>query len=228
MNTNNNLSESLLESSEIASYPILSTQSSSQQSMFSNLDWKMWLIIILVLALLGLNIFVYLAQGTETLASLIKKMLNYFGIVTGDVVNVTAEGTKMALGTTVDVIDTGLTKIQELTPQGRELKKGSVEGTQLYDEDGILQQTPMDISQLNTLNKALNSSTAQVQRGSGGNYSADDSTSNIQSGTSKSGWCYIGKEAGYRTCAKVGVNDTCMSGDIFPTHEICVNPNLRA
>jgi hypothetical protein len=25
----------------------------------------------------------------------------------------------------------------------------------------------------------------------------------------------------------VGMNDTCMSGDIFPTSAVCVNPNLR-
>jgi hypothetical protein len=26
----------------------------------------------------------------------------------------------------------------------------------------------------------------------------------------------------------VGPNDTCMSGDIFPSQDICVNPSLRA
>lgn len=227
---NNNLSESLLESSEVASYPILST-TSQQSSMFSNMDWKIWLIIFLVLALLGFNIFVYLAQGTDTLVSLFKKFLNFFGIVTGDVVNVSAEGTKMVVGTTADIIDTGLTKIQELTPQGRQLTKGSIQGETIGAEDEDMQQhTNMDIMQLNTLNKALNTSTAQMQRTGKGEYSADHSASKIQSAGagSKAGWCYIGEEAGYRTCAKVGVNDTCMSGDIFPSHEICVNPSLRS
>jgi len=27
---------------------------------------------------------------------------------------------------------------------------------------------------------------------------------------------------------QVGVNDECMSGDVFPTNDVCVNPNLRA
>ena len=44
----------------------------------------------------------------------------------------------------------------------------------------------------------------------------------------KSGWCYIGNYAGYRSCSRVGEADTCMSGDIFPTQDICVNPTLRA
>ena len=46
--------------------------------------------------------------------------------------------------------------------------------------------------------------------------------------TGQAGWCYIGEDQGTRTCAKVGRNDVCMSGDIFPTQDVCVNPNLRA
>jgi len=38
----------------------------------------------------------------------------------------------------------------------------------------------------------------------------------------------VGEDRGFRTCAEVGVNDECMSGDIFPSQELCINPNLRA
>jgi len=60
-------------------------------------------------------------------------------------------------------------------------------------------------------------------------YSADDSYSSIQMSkmSSKSGWCFIGEDRGFRSCIRVGENDKCMSGDIFPSQEICVNPNLR-
>jgi hypothetical protein len=59
--------------------------------------------------------------------------------------------------------------------------------------------------------------------------SPDDATSVTQSGgRSKSGYCYIGEDRGFRSCIKVGENDQCMSGDIFPTMDICINPNLRA
>ena len=57
----------------------------------------------------------------------------------------------------------------------------------------------------------------------------DDATSVTQSGgRSKSGYCYIGEDRGFRSCIKVGENDQCISGDIFPTMDICINPNLRA
>lgn len=77
------------------------------------------------------------------------------------------------------------------------------------------------------LNEALNKATPNYTPEPG--YSADDSYSSIQKSksSSKSGWCYIGEDRGFRSCIDVGENDKCMSGDIFPTSEICVNPNLR-
>jgi hypothetical protein len=46
--------------------------------------------------------------------------------------------------------------------------------------------------------------------------------------TGKKGWCFIGSEKLNRTCAEIGVNDICMSGEIYPTKDVCINPNLRA
>ena len=56
----------------------------------------------------------------------------------------------------------------------------------------------------------------------------DDATSRLQmKPKSKSGFCYIGEDRGFRSCIKIGDGDICMSGDIFPTEAICINPNLR-
>jgi hypothetical protein len=57
---------------------------------------------------------------------------------------------------------------------------------------------------------------------------ADDATSKVQmKPKSKAGFCYIGEDRGFRSCIEVGEGDVCMSGDIFPTEAICINPNLR-
>jgi hypothetical protein len=70
--------------------------------------------------------------------------------------------------------------------------------------------------QEDALNKSLQSSTNNV------------STYAPHEATGKAGWCFIGEEeSGVRTCSEVGVNDVCMSGDIFPTQAICMNPKLR-
>lgn len=57
----------------------------------------------------------------------------------------------------------------------------------------------------------------------------DDTGSLIQRGKRaiKPGYCYIGEDRGFRSCIKVGTADTCMSGEIYPTKDICINPTLR-
>lgn len=53
-------------------------------------------------------------------------------------------------------------------------------------------------------------------------YQASDAHSTLTKG-----WCFVGEYKGYRTCENVVSSDKCMSGNIFPTKEICVNPSLR-
>jgi|UniRef100_A0A6C0CB89 hypothetical protein len=49
----------------------------------------------------------------------------------------------------------------------------------------------------------------------------------LDSDTQQNGYCYIGKINNSRYCAKVSSNNSCMSGDIFPTMAVCINPNLK-
>ncbi len=200
------------------------SDSSGFMDVIQNFTWTTWVLIILILTFLGFNIFIYLAKGTQDITSffapIIQKITLLFAGLTGQVVDVSAEGAKAVVNTTSDVVTTGLTTVQDITPtpaqtttKGQEVKNTFPQG---------------DVAQSNSLNKAINSSTAQKQQVNGEDYQADDASSSIQHGAPKAGWCYIGEDRGFRTCAEVGVNDTCMSGDIFPTSEICVNPSLRA
>ena len=235
-----NFTNSIKDSS---SYLYNSSPDSYGDSNFNNLGDSIkttspttWIIIILILTFLGFNIFVYLAKGTQGIsdffAPIVSKITSIFGALTGQVVSVsaegskavvstTAQGTQMAVGTTADVVNAGLSTVQQVAEPTQQTQ------STLKGQSFNMQQA--DIMQSNTLNKALNTSTSQKQQVNGEDYQADDSTSSIQmsSTTGKAGWCYIGEERGFRTCAEVGVNDTCMSGDIFPSQQICVNPNLR-
>ena len=193
----------------------MSSDSGSILDRIQNMSVTSWLLIVFILAFLGINIFVYLAKGTQDITNFFKpivdKTMSVFGGVTSQIVDVSAEGAKGVVDGTAKVLDTSLTTVQQITPSS------SVPNTPI--QKTIPQQ---DVMQANTLNRALN--TSMHSETNEQTYEADESTSSIQ----KSGWCYIGEDRGFRTCAKVGVNDTCMSGDIFPSHDICVNPNLRA
>ena len=233
MSSSNNLSNTILQSSD-SSMPempgIFSTNASPDVSSSSSgtgyFDWVQnispttWLLIILILAFLGFNIFVYLAKGTETINSVFSPIINLFSGIFGDtvgqVVDVSAEGAKSVVSTTAGVADAGLTGVQQITPNKASSSVSSVPVT----------KNQPDLMSNNSLNKALN--TSQSSQSPNNDYQADEASSNIQSGPPKSGWCYIGEDRGFRTCAEVGPNDKCMSGDIFPSQDLCVNPTLRA
>ena len=60
-------------------------------------------------------------------------------------------------------------------------------------------------------------------------YTPDENDSRVQQSKAKSGtgFCYIGEDRGFRSCIDVKEGDVCMSGDIFPSRDICINPRLR-
>jgi hypothetical protein len=236
-NISDKISNTLLGTNEIP--PLNTDFSNSSNSTSSFFGWIKdislitWVLIILLLTFLGFNIFVYLAKGTQTIndvfSPLVTKITAILAGVTGQVVNVSAEGAKAVVSTSSNIVTTGLTGVQNVsTSQSQNEPVNQNSKTKTNGQDIETTFPKGDIAQANTLNKAINSSTAQKQQVNGGDYQADDAISSIQNGAPKAGWCYIGEDRGFRTCAEVGVNDTCMSGDIFPNQQICVNPNLRA
>jgi hypothetical protein len=95
-------------------------------------------------------------------------------------------------------------------------QKNSMPVQQQIQQDGSVSEWRQD-----TLDSALNDASKNPEP------QPDESSSSVQS-TGKAGWCYIGMDRNTRTCSQVGVNDLCMSGDIFPSQDICMNPSLRA
>ena len=59
---------------------------------------------------------------------------------------------------------------------------------------------------------------------------SNDTDDPIQSTSrTKTRSCYIGTDRGFRNCVSIGEGeeDKCMSGAIFPTLDMCINPKLR-
>lgn len=220
--TNNNISDSVLQSSDTI-FPSSSYSTSGSDTGFfdslKNINMTTWILIILILAFLGFNIFAYLAKGTQDVANifapLTKMIIGTTAAVAGQTVDISAEGAKAVVGGTAGALNTGLTAVQDVTPNGA---PSSIKSQPVN-------QQQVDAVQQSTLNIALN--TAQSQEPQQQDYQANEASSSVHT-SGKSGWCYIGNDRGFRSCALVNENDTCMSGDIFPSQEICINPNLRA
>jgi hypothetical protein len=174
-------------------------------------------LIVLLLALIGFNVFTYLddiiAWLSETFGAPFRSVARFLGYAAIDTaqstVDVTAKGTKSAVDIAAGAATSGIDVLQQTIDQ-----KGNKD--QVQDQTQAQMQ---DMSSNAGLQRALSHAKKQPPQ-------PDDATSRTQR-TGKSGYCYIGEDRGFRSCVKVGEEDTCMSGDIFPTHAICVNPRLR-
>tara|TARA_B100001778_G_C18542469_1_gene608998 strand:- start:384 stop:1313 length:930 start_codon:yes stop_codon:yes gene_type:complete len=179
-----------------------------------NFDIKNVLLIILsifILAFLGFNIFTYLSDGTNFIT-------NMFGPVVSSTSNVIGDATK----STVDVTSSGTKKIVDI---GADTTKNIVDVTNKGTTSGI------DFLQ-SSLKKTTN-----VVNPENNNILTDDTNKKIdktdtlpepiKTSSLQQGYCFIGKINDTRHCAKVNERTQCMSGDIYPTMDICVNPKLR-
>jgi hypothetical protein len=224
MDNSNSLTNSILQPSFSSDSPIQSSVSSGNDTGFfeslKNINLTTWLLIILILAFLGFNIFVYLAKGTQSITNifgpLFQKIFGTAVAITGQTIDVAAEGGKTVVSGTANALNAGLSAVQDITPNtaNSSIQSQPVQGTTT--------KSTQNVASDNTLNKALNSS-KPVEQNQDQDYTAQEASSSL-----KAGWCFIGEDRGHRTCGEVGVNDQCMSGDIFPSQELCINPNLRA
>lgn len=185
-----------------------------------------WLIVILILAFLGVNVFAYLAKGTQEVTGTVSPIVHFFSnivrAITGQTLTVSAEGGKAVVNATADIANTGLNDVQKIG----EIITPSNATSSLPDSSVLTNQTQQDNSYNNAINRVLNSAKAREQEQLNQEYQADEANSAIQGG-GKGGWCYIGEDRGFRSCAPVSSSNMCMSGEIFPSQEVCVNPNLR-
>ena len=199
------------------SEPWSSSSSSSSDSSYS-LGIRGTLIVLL-LALIGFNVFTYLDDITawlgETFGAPFRSVARFLGYAAIDTaqstVDVTAKGTKGAVDIAAGAATSGIDVLQQTIDQ---------KGNQDRVQDQTQAQTQdQDMSSNAGLQRALSHAKKQPPQ-------PDDATSRTQR-AGKAGYCYIGEDRGFRSCVKVGEEDTCMSGDIFPTHAICINPRLR-
>ena len=215
--------------------PALETSGSSSgfsfSNMFSETTWQTWLIVVLILAVLGFNIFYYLASGTQFFANFVAPYIKYFSELVGGTIGTIGTTSKQIVTTSATGTKAGVDITAGTITSSIDVLGSAIEGTSTaVTQTGQAVENYVYTSPENPLNNALQQQQQQQQGEAPDSFQADDSYSSIQSGksSSKSGWCYIGEERGIRSCSQVGPDDQCMSGDIFPTSQVCVNPTLRA
>lgn len=168
------------------------------------------LCILLLLSFLGINLLNISGNIIQTIVNifgpLVSQILSIFGYTTGSLLNITAD---VAGNTAKAGIDIAEGSIQSVGNILRDASQGHV------NEQS---KTSLD----NALNQAKNpSSTPPAPK-------PDTSENPIQNpiATNKTGWCLVGEYKGRRGCIEVTEQDKCLSGQVYPSQKMCLNPVL--
>jgi hypothetical protein len=202
------VTENSILTAPMTATPMSSAQGSAQgstQGYGSGISWSTLLrysLILLILAFLGFNIFTYLGKTTDFVTDMFKPILAFFGYGIAETakqtIDITAKGTNAIVNVAAGTATGGI-NVLENTLSGNGMGMGRQQSTNAALQNAALQNA--------------------AQR-----TPIPDDRSTTKS---KSGFCYIGEDRGFRSCIGVGEGDSCMSGDIFPTMDMCINPNLR-
>ena len=215
-------------SKSIDSSPSTSATLGSKKS-----NYILYALLVILLAILGINIFAYLGMLSDTFIQIFRPIIAdiaYYGSETvKNTIDTSAEGSKLgidvAAGTLTSAIDLGQ----------KAASSSSSSSSSSYQDDDLEETVISD----HNLKQSINNK--KIKKNSG----LKDQTSHKQEKESsiipdnidsqlqqtkpskKAGYCYIGEDRGFRSCIKVSEQDTCMSGNIFPSQNICINPSLR-
>lgn len=200
--TENSLSSSPGRSISMPSIPISPSVSEGTNIITIGL-------IIVILAFIGLNLFAYLAKGTNYIGNFINKITGKTHSVPTDIINTSVSGAELAADISAGMVkDAGDVLSRELDIKRKDLwetrDNGVKKAIQNRDMVGI--------------NKFPQHEPNQYK---------ESSEDNVIQERHKPGYCYIGTDRGYRSCIKVNAKDKCESDKIFPTMDICINPSLR-
>jgi len=221
---NENISDTLDKKADITSMSSSPNGSNTMKSVsntggilgfFSKINFTTILLVVIALAILGFNIFSYLSDATETTSGILKPVIssiyNFFGYAVTDTakktIEISAKGTKLGVdvvaGTATSAID---------TTQAIALDDDMSEPTEI--------PIPEDVDENVQKKKEVKKKVKVV---------SDDSQSVFQKSNSskKAGWCFIGEDNGVRSCIDIQKGDKCVSNEIFPSRELCMNPGLR-
>ena len=196
--------------SNLESNNLLKKSSKVISNTYSFLNYKIVifiLLLILILSFFGINIFKYLSYIVDYITNLLKPLISksssYISNVLRNILSVSSVGSKK-------IIDTGSETSKNIIDTS---SKGLTSGINLL-QNNLKKKKPI----VNPENENILSDDVKNK---------EQEPVPVKSSSSTSGYCFIGKINDMRSCAKVTSKEQCMSGDIYPTKDICINPKLR-
>lgn len=213
------------------------------------------LIIVLVLSVLGINIFLIIAYIVQYIVYLLSPLLSIFGYTSGSIINTTSElaadtshfGIDIAEGTAHDVgnlliASSDPNQIPTLPPAVKTYPMAiidaisrtlSVHPTPTQSPKVIYVPAPASVQSSVPVQAPAPSFSAIINAAPSPTPSinipkADTTENPVQNpiASSKTQWCLIGEYQHRSGCVEVDDTNQCMSGQVFPTQQMCLNPTM--
>ena len=180
--------------------------------IFSAFDFKTLLILILLFVLLfsylGINILTLLGDSMERFVNFVSPVITEFlvltGYSTGSVINKTADVVSDTAKETIDIAEGAVQNVGNLLMDAGKDGKSNV---------------------LNDLTQNQNQNQKQKQK-QDPEPDAPENTIQKPITSTKYNWCLVGEYQNKRGCMPVTESDKCLSGQVFPTQKMGLNPNL--
>ena len=180
----------------------------SSNSMFSNNNIIIIvLVVLLIFSFLGINILAILGnifQGViQIFGPIVSQILSIFGYTTGTVINKTADVVSDTAKAGIDIAEGSIQSVGNIL---RDASNPNVNENTKYSLDNALNTGKVSLGEPNA-----DSSENPIQRP-------------ISSG--KQTWCLVGEYQGKRGCIEINEHDRCLSGQVFPSQKMCLNPTF--
>jgi len=199
---------------------IVSNESNTNATnIFSNKNAIIILLIfLLILSFLGINFFLIFGDFFQRVSNIFGPVfvnfLSLFGYTTGTVIDKSADVVGDASKTGIDIFEGVAHSIASLFLKASDKLKQKSEAPS-QPEPAPPQPQPQP-------EKAPEKASEEPK---------PDTTKNpIQKPISsiKSRWCLVGEYEGRRGCIEIADSDKCLSGQVFPTQQMCLNPTYTS
>jgi len=181
---------------------------SSSSTIFSNNNIIIIvLVVLLIFSFLGINILTLLGNIFQSFVQIfgpmVSQILSIFGYTTGTVLNKTADVVSDTAKAGIDIAEGSIQSVGNIL---RDASNPNVNDKTKYSLDNALNQGKVSL----------------------GEPAADTSENPIQKPITagKQTWCLVGEYQGKRGCIEVNEHDRCLSGQVFPSQKMCLNPTL--
>ena len=177
---------------------------------------------VIALAIVGVNLFAYLGEGTDMVAGgvmpFIERVTGGLSWFVNKFTDNTTTGTKGAVDVAGDTVKAGAAVPHEIVAGNKgavvsQQNKKKIDATSAASAGST---RPEHADPDNSMQTALNHAPTQTQQSA-----QNPEPVSADTKTSGPGYCFIGEDQGHRSCISVSDTTKCMSGDVYANLDAC-------